>query len=122
MLLVGRFDKMIHPRHSVPRTFLALATTGLWLAFMPAAFAFDPAAQRGGNFARVNCAKCHAVGKIGDSPLAEAPPFRTLHERYNVEDLAESFAEGIRTGHQSMPEWRLDPAEINDLIAYLKSL
>ena len=60
--------------------------------------------------------------KIGDSPLSEAPPFRTLHERYPVEDLAESFAEGIRTGHPSMPEWRLDAAEINDLIAYLKTL
>ncbi len=94
------------------------------LAFSGASSAqgLDPEAQRGFNFARTNCSKCHAIGKIGNSPLSEAPPFRTLHERYPVEDLAESFAEGIRTGHPSMPEWRLDGAQIDDLIAYLKTL
>jgi cytochrome c len=108
---------MIRFRHSMPGAILALA-----LAASSPALALDPGAQRGFNFARTNCAKCHAIGAIGDSPLSEAPPFRTLHLRYPVEDLAESFAEGIRTGHPSMPEWRLDAAEINDLIAYLKTL
>lgn len=78
--------------------------------------------QRGLTFARTNCAQCHAIGRIGDSPLSEAPPFRDLHKRYPVENLAESFAEGITTGHPSMPEFKLDPAQINDLIAYLKSI
>jgi mono/diheme cytochrome c family protein len=65
---------------------------------------------------------CHAVGKTGDSPLALAPPFRTLHDRYPVEDLEESLAEGIVTGHPTMPQFQLDAAQINDFIAYLKSL
>ena len=82
----------------------------------------DPRAQRGRTFAQANCAQCHAVGPIGESPLRIAPPFRTLHERYPVETLAEALAEGIVTGHPSMPEFRLDVAQINDLIAYLKSL
>ena len=51
-----------------------------------------------------------------------APPFRTLHERYPVESLQESLAEGIVTGHPSMPEFRLDPGQVADVIAYLKSL
>jgi mono/diheme cytochrome c family protein len=59
---------------------------------------------------------------VGESPLPIAPPFRTLHTRYPVEELAESLAEGITTGHPSMPEFRLDPAQINDVIAYLKTL
>jgi len=36
--------------------------------------------------------------------------------------LAEAFAEGIRTGHPSMPEFRLDPGQIGDVIGFLKSL
>jgi mono/diheme cytochrome c family protein len=86
------------------------------------AWAQEGRVQRGANFARVNCSQCHAVGLVGESPLAEAPPFRTLHERYPVEDLAEALAEGITTGHPSMPEFQLDAAQINDLIAYLKSI
>lgn len=82
----------------------------------------SPRAQRGLTFAQANCAKCHAVGKMGDSPLAIAPPFRTLHTRYPVENLAEALAEGIVTGHPSMPEYQLDGAQINDLLAYLKWL
>ena len=79
-------------------------------------------AQRGQTFAQTNCSQCHAIGRVGDSPIPEAPPFRTLHTRYPVEDLAEAFAEGITTGHPSMPQFQLDPAQINDLLAYLNSI
>jgi mono/diheme cytochrome c family protein len=78
--------------------------------------------QRGQTFAQTHCAGCHAIGRTGESPLAIAPPFRTLHARYRVEDLAEAMAEGLTTGHPTMPEFVLDPAQINDLIAYLRSL
>jgi mono/diheme cytochrome c family protein len=73
-------------------------------------------------FAQANCASCHAIGPTGDSPLRIAPPFRALHLRYPVEDLAESLAEGITTAHAAMPQFQLDAAQIADLIAYLKSL
>ena len=68
------------------------------------------------------CAKCHAIGLAGASPLPVAPPFRELHLRYNVEDLAESLGEGILVGHPSMPVFRFDPDQIVNLIAYLKTL
>ncbi|WP_373696736.1 c-type cytochrome [Microvirga yunnanensis] len=79
-------------------------------------------AQRGFTFAQTNCSQCHAIGRVGESPIPEAPPFRTLHTRYPIEDLAEAFAEGITTGHPSMPQFQLDPAQINDLLAYLNSI
>ena len=60
--------------------------------------------------------------ELGPSPLEIAPPFRTLHQRYPVEKLQESLAEGIVTGHPSMPEFQLDPGQVGDVIAYLKSL
>jgi cytochrome c len=90
--------------------------------FAREATALEPRAQRGLTLAQTNCTKCHAIGKVGESPMREAPPFRTLHERYPVENLAEAFAEGISTGHPAMPEWRFDPGQIGDLIAYLKTL
>jgi cytochrome c len=82
----------------------------------------SPAAQRGLVIVRTNCSRCHATGKIGDSPLPIAPPFRTLHERYPVDDLQEPLAEGIVTGHPTMPEFRFDPGQVGDIIAYLKTL
>jgi mono/diheme cytochrome c family protein len=84
--------------------------------------ALSPSAQRGLIFVRTNCSHCHSVERIGESPLRVAPPFRTLHERYPVESLQESLAEGIVTGHPSMPEFQLDPGQVADVIAYLKSL
>ena len=82
----------------------------------------EPTIQRGRAFAQANCARGHAIDRSGGSPLPKAPPFRTLHERYPVEDLEESLAEGIRTGHPAMPEFALDKDQIHDLISYLKSL
>jgi cytochrome c len=51
-----------------------------------------------------------------------APPFRELHNRYPVETLEESLAEGIVTGHADMPQFQLSPDQIDDLIAFLKTL
>ena len=82
----------------------------------------DPSAQRGMQFVRANCARCHAIDKVSPSPLAAAPPFRTLHQRYPVDSLAEAMAEGIVTGHPAMPEFRLDPGQITDVLAFLRTL
>lgn len=84
--------------------------------------ALSPPAQRGLVFVRTHCAQCHSIDKVTASPLRVAPPFRTLHLRYPVENLEESLSEGIITGHPSMPQFRLDPGQIADVIAYLKSL
>lgn len=78
--------------------------------------------EAGQNIAQENCARCHAIGRLGDSPRDEAPPFRRLHERYEVDDLAEAFAEGIVVGHTDMPPFAFDQEQIEALLAYLKSL
>jgi cytochrome c len=104
----------------------ALLTAVVLAATLPAPARSDdvlsPAAQRGSVFVRTNCSHCHSIDKVSESPLKVAPPFRTLHLRYPVESLEESLAEGIITGHPSMPEFKLDPGQITDVIAYLKSL
>ena len=79
----------------------------------------SPAERRGFRFVRLHCAHCHAIDKVGASPLAAAPPFRTLHLRYPVSDLQRPLAHGI---HPNMPRFQLDAGQVQDIMAYLKTL
>jgi mono/diheme cytochrome c family protein len=99
-----------------------LVSLALTLVTLTPAAAASPQEQRGKTFALNNCARCHSIDKLSPSPLKIAPPFRTLHKRYPIETLAEALAEGISTGHPTMPAFQLDPDQIGDLLAYLKTL
>jgi cytochrome c len=79
---------------------------------------------RGGDIAKTKCAPCHAIGRHGTSKNARAPPFRTLAAKFPLENLEEALAEGISVGHQGpeMPEFRFSPAEIEDLLSYIRSV
>jgi mono/diheme cytochrome c family protein len=92
-----------------------------WLATTLPARAQD-AVTRGGQLLQKNCAKCHAIGRTGESPFKDAPAFRTLGQRYPIESLEESLGEGIMTGHPDMPEFEFDADEVGAIIAYLKSI
>ena len=78
--------------------------------------------ETGRAIAQENCTRCHEIGRSGESPFAPAPPFRRIGDRYPMDDLAESFAEGIAVGHKEMPPFVFDPPQIDALLAYLKSL
>jgi cytochrome c len=107
---------MMHPFRTVAG---ALLVASLVCSTAPAAASN---VQQGKRLALTYCAKCHAIDKVSPSPLEIAPPFRTLHERYPVETLQEALAEGIVTGHPSMPEFRFEADQIGDFIAFLKTL
>ena len=92
-----------------------------WLA-LPVQAAEKDMAARGEVLVTENCSRCHAVGKEGDSPHKEAPPFRTLSAKYPVEDLAESLAEGIVSGHPDMPVFVFSPQDVEAIIDYLESI
>jgi cytochrome c len=97
-------------------------TVALGLALVLAAqsgFAQSPPERRGLRFARLHCAPCHAIEALGESPLQNAPPFRTLHLKYPVQDLQRPLAEGV---HPKMPVFELTAAQVSDLMAYLKTL
>jgi cytochrome c len=90
-----------------------LRQTLVTLMLLTPALAASPAEQRGKTFALTNCARCHSIDRVTQSPLKIAPPFRSLHNRYPVETLAEALAEGINTGHPTMPEFQLEPDQIS---------
>ena len=81
-----------------------------------------PDLNEGRRLAEINCASCHAIGVAGESRHPDAPPFRTFSRDYPVNMLEEAFAEGILVGHPAMPEFRLEPQEIEDLLAYIESV
>jgi len=103
----------------IRRILMPLAFT---LITVTSAVAASPQEQRGKTFALNNCAKCHSIDRVSPSPLKVAPPFRTLHKRYPIETIGEALAEGIYTGHPTMPAFQLEPDQIGDLLAYLKTL
>lgn len=78
--------------------------------------------KRGEVLLTKNCASCHAVGAAGVSAHKEAPAFRTLGQRYPIESLEESLAEGMMSGHPDMPEFAFDADDVGAIIAYLKSI
>jgi cytochrome c len=77
---------------------------------------------RGEGLLTSNCARCHAVGRTGNSTHPQAPPFRTLGQRYPIEVLAEALAEGLSSGHPDMPEFRFEIDDVNAILAYLESI
>lgn len=109
------------PKHLAGLTPLALGVV-LSLLAQPGFAQQAPAAQRGLTFVRVHCAQCHSIDQVSDSPLTIAPAFRTLHLKYPIESLRRPLSEGISANHPTMPQFRLDPDQIADVIAYLKTL
>jgi cytochrome c len=100
------------------RWLLPVVCAALLCAVGPA-LAQSPAERRGARFVRLYCTQCHAVDQVGESPLAIAPPFRTLHLRYPVADLQRPLAEGV---HPVMPKFQLDAGQVEDVMAYLRTL
>jgi mono/diheme cytochrome c family protein len=78
----------------------------------------------GGKLAAQHCSRCHAISGGGPSPLATAPPFSRLHKTQPPEELTTVF-EGARLSRHSdveMPQFALTPEQIDDLLAYIRSL
>ncbi|HRO03099.1 MAG TPA: cytochrome c [Terricaulis sp.] len=78
-------------------------------------------ARDGRDIAEAQCAACHSVGDYGESPLADAPAFRTLLSRYRADVLEDELIAGIQVTHR-MPDFQFNPQGADALIAYLRSI
>ena len=113
---------MIPKRLAWPRWPVMVMGALALCASEPAFAQQSPAEQRGLTFVRANCVQCHSIDKVSESSLPIAPPFRTLHLKYPIENLRRPLSEGIIAGHPTMPQFRLDADQVTDVIAYLKTL
>ncbi len=78
--------------------------------------------DNGRTVAERNCASCHAIGSMGDSPNPRAPLFRTVLSRYDANTLATELIVGIRVAHTPMPLFQFNPAAADALISYMRSV
>jgi mono/diheme cytochrome c family protein len=106
-------------RRKLTRSVLAVALVSAGVAQAQDKRAIE---RRGEGLLTANCSSCHAVGRAGNSPKPEAPPFRTLGQRYPIEVLAEALAEGLSSGHPDLPEYRFDIDDVDAILAYLESI
>jgi cytochrome c len=96
------------------------------LAFAPSVTFGQPTdaelIARGKTILTAQCSRCHQITLMGLSPLRAAPPFREVMRRYEPEALEEALAEGLSTGHESMPEFKFEPDDVNAIVAYFGTL
>lgn len=113
------------PRH---RTWLAAAILLAAATAAPGAGATPPELSEeesialGRSLAVRNCGMCHGLDRTGPSPNPQAPPFRALGDRFDVELLGQGLATGILTQHPAMPEFRFEPYEVVAIVRYLRSV
>jgi mono/diheme cytochrome c family protein len=99
------------------------AITALLISFSTPVFAqADGWVAYGKKLVEANCGVCHAVGRSDVSAHEEAPPLRTLWQRYPIDALEEAFAEGISTGHPDMPQFVATEEQLTAIIDYIGSL
>jgi cytochrome c len=82
----------------------------------------DPRIRRGEALAIGMCAECHAIRRTDHSPHANAPAFRTLERRLDLDSFLDRLREGLTSGHPDMPTFRFTRDDARALIAYLRSI
>ncbi len=81
----------------------------------------DFSVGRGRFIAETQCAGCHAVGQTGESRAPTAPAFRNIRMRYNLITFQRRMAQVGDDGHYEMPGFNLDPADVDDIAAYIET-
>lgn len=69
-----------------------------------------------------NCGWCHATGRSGASPNANAPPFRDIQSRHPLLALRAPLSRGIAAPHDEMPRFDFRDQEIDQIVAYINAL
>ena len=99
----------------------------LLAAFVLALFLVLPANGRdsvrhGRALAKEFCARCHAIGRKGESLRAGAPPLRVIGRSYDLDKFADRLGHGISSGHPDMPEFKFTRVDAQAVQAYLRSV
>jgi mono/diheme cytochrome c family protein len=86
------------------------------------AMALSATERRGRTLAVRLCAQCHAIGKRGTSPLADAPPFRHFEERVDLDKFRQRLRQGLMSSHHDMPVFRFTREDAGAMVAYLRTI
>ena len=99
-------------------------SVGLLLCLPVTLDAADPSKPeaRGKVILQENCARCHAIEAVGESPLNKAPPMRDIYARYNPRELQAEFSEGKVSKHKEMPQIAFSDEDVYAILSYLYAL
>ena len=89
--------------------------------FGSAAHAQDPI-RVGHELLREHCASCHAIGKTGASPHADAPPLRRLGRNFDLDEFPKVLERGISSSHPDMPEFKFSHGDARAARDYLRTI
>lgn len=76
-------------------------------------------AKHGGVIAKRWCAACHVVSSEQQSASADVPPFADIARRRTDPKALAAF---LADPHPKMPDMHLTRREIEDIVAYIRSL
>jgi len=79
----------------------------------------SPLAMQGKAILQEKCARCHAVEAVGESPLKQAPPMRTIYGRFNPKELQARLVEGLASRHKEMPQISFSDEDVYAIMTYL---
>jgi len=85
----------------------------------PAAQAQDPVSH-GQALVAEFCGRCHAMGTKGKSRHPDAPPFRTLGRKIDLDEFPRVLERGISSGHPDMPDFKFSADDARAVRAYLR--
>lgn len=79
-------------------------------------------AKMGRAILQEKCGRCHAVERVGDSPLEIAPPMRDVYARFAPPELRAELSEGMVSRHKEMPQIEFSQGQVDAILAYLYEL
>jgi cytochrome c len=103
------------------RLIFSLLSIVMLMTLSPAAQAQEPV-RHGRALLKEFCARCHAIGKIGNSGHIGAPPFRTLGRSFDLDQFPRVLQRGISSGHPDMPVFKFSEDDANAVRAYLRTI
>ena len=96
-------------------------TAAVLLALTGGAQAQEGDVQAGAAYAKEVCATCHAVLPNEQiSPLIQAPTFQSVADTPGMTELA--LTVWLQSSHPTMPNIMLEPDDMRNVIAYIRSL
>jgi mono/diheme cytochrome c family protein len=91
------------------------------LALSSEALAQDADIEAGAAYANKVCAACHAVLPNDQvSPLPQAPTFQSVADTPGMTELA--LTVWLQSSHPTMPNIVLEPDDMRNVVAYIRSL
>lgn len=78
--------------------------------------------EEGRDIAVSMCGGCHAVDDADQSPRPDAPPLKAILAGYDPDALSDDLINGVKMGHQDMPEFDFNVIATDALVTYLISI